>query len=77
LSNRDEPRVVVRAGPDGLQIEIRPFVRTRGGRVRLLAAGCVLLAAALFGASRLAQAWETGLKKGEFGDIPLPVLILL
>lgn len=52
-------------------------MRTRGGRVRLLAAACVLLAAALFGVSRLARAWETGLKKGEFGDLPLPVLILL
>ena len=77
MSNRDEPRVVVRAGPAGLEVEIRPFVRTRRGRIRLAAAAAVLLAAALFGASRLAQAWETGLKKGEFADLPLPVLLLL
>jgi len=34
-------------------------------------------AAALLGSARLGQAWETGLRRGDFGDLPLPLLILL
>jgi len=55
-------------------VEIRPLVRTRSARVRLLALALLVLGAALFGAARLGQAWETGLKKGEFSELPLPLL---
>jgi hypothetical protein len=34
-------------------------------------------AAALLGSVRLGQAWETGLRRGDFGDLPLPLLVLL
>lgn len=37
----------------------------------------VVLVAALFGAGRLGQIWETGLKRGDFADISLPVLVIL
>lgn len=65
------------SGPDGLVVEIRPLVRTRGGRVRLAALAAGVAGAALLGAARLAAAWETGLRRGEFGDLPLPILVLL
>jgi hypothetical protein len=32
---------------------------------------------ALLGSARLVQAWEAGLRRGDFGDLPLPLLILL
>ncbi len=58
-------------------VEIRPLVRTRSSRIRLLALAAVVLGAALFGAARLEQAWESGIKKGHFSDLPLPLLIAL
>ncbi len=37
----------------------------------------LLLAAALAASFRLGQAWESGLKRGEFSELPLPLLIAL
>jgi hypothetical protein len=55
-------------------LEIRPLVRTGRGRRRLTLAAIVLLGSVLFGAARLGQLWEVGLKKGDFSDFPLPLL---
>jgi hypothetical protein len=60
-----------------LKLEIQPLARTRRGRLRLAAVAILLLGSALFGAARLAQAWEAGFKKGDFGDFPLPLLAAL
>jgi hypothetical protein len=70
-------RIIVSRGPNLLRLEIRPLVRTRGARIRLTSLAIILLASALLGAVRLAGAWETGLKKGDFGDLPLPLLAAL
>lgn len=74
LSTRTSSRVAITPQPGGLRVEIRPLVRTRSARVRLLTLALLVLGAAFFGAARLGQAWETGLKKGEFSDLPLPLL---
>jgi hypothetical protein len=63
--------------PEGLSIEIRPLVRSRGWRLRLAAAGLAVAGLALVGAARLIQAWETGLRRGDFSDLPLPLLLAL
>lgn len=65
------------SGPDGFVVEIRPLVRTRAGRVRLALLAAAVAVAALLGAARLAGAWEAGLRRGDFGDLPLPLLALL
>ena len=36
-----------------------------------------LVGAAFFGGARLASAWETGLRRGDFSDLPLPILAAL
>jgi hypothetical protein len=72
-----EGRVVVSCDPNGLRVEIRPLVRTRGARRRLALAAILLLGSALFGGARLVQAWETGLRRGDFADLPLPWLAAL
>ncbi len=77
MSNRDEGRVRILASSGGLRIEILPLARTRGGRARLAAASGVVLAATLYGAAHLGEAWESGLRRGEFADLPLGVLVAL
>jgi hypothetical protein len=77
MSNRDSERIRIDARPEGLTVEIRPFARSRRGRASLATTSVVVLAAALYGASHLVEAWETGFKAGRFADLPLPVLIFL
>lgn len=61
--------------PGGVLVEIRPLLRSSRARRRLLAAAGVILVVALFGGSRLGAVWETSLRRGEFSEIPLPLLI--
>lgn len=77
MSNRGEERIRITAGPAGLTVEIRPLVRTRRGRLRVALLASSVLAGALLGGARLGQAWEAGLKKGDFGDLSLPLLAAL
>lgn len=77
MSNRDGERVRITPLPSGVRVEIRPLVRRRRDRVRLLLVAAVLVAAAFFGGARLASAWEATLKKGDSSELPLPVLALL
>lgn len=78
LSTRSEPdRVRILARPDGLTVEIRPLVRVRAARVRLALVTVLVLAGALVAAARLGRAWDQGLRRGSFSELPLPVLIVL
>lgn len=58
-------------------MRIQPLVRLRAWRFRMAAVGAVVAGATLLGSARLAQAWEVGLRRGDFGDLPIPVMILL
>jgi hypothetical protein len=77
LAIEEGPRVSITYRPGGLLVEIGPLVRRPRARRRLLAATAVILAAALLGGVRLESAWDTGLHKNDFRDLPLPVLVLL
>jgi hypothetical protein len=63
--------------PGGLTIELRPLVRSRAWRLRLVIGALVIVAAALFGISRLVPLWETSLRRATFADLPLPLLVFL
>lgn len=43
----------------------------------MAAVGLAVAGAALLGSARIGQTWEAGLKRWDFGDFPLPLLILL
>jgi len=43
----------------------------------MAAVGLAVAGAALAGSVRIGQTWETGLKRWDFGDFPLPLLIVL
>lgn len=78
MSTRSEPgRVRILPRPDGLTVEIQPFVRLPGARLRLAAGIVLVLLCALVGAARLGRAWEQALRRGTFTDLPLPVLVAL
>lgn len=68
---------MISARPGGLSIEIRPLAGWRRWRRRLAAAAVVVVAAALVGAARLVPLWETSLKRGNFSELPLPLLAFL
>lgn len=63
--------------PGGVLVEVRPLLRNARARRRLLAAAGIILVAALFGGARLGAVWEASLRRGEFSDLPLPLLIAL
>ncbi len=56
---------------------IQPLARARAWRVRMAVLGGAVGAAALLGCYRLGQAWEAGLRRLDFADLPLPLLIVL
>ena len=43
----------------------------------MTAVAVAVLGAALFGAARLETSWETGLRRANFADLPLPILVAL
>jgi hypothetical protein len=63
--------------PEGVRIEIRPLARSTAARWRLLVLAGLILIASLLGGARLGAVWEAGLRKGDFSDLPLPVLVAL
>jgi hypothetical protein len=75
LAIEDESRVSIAYRPGGVLVEVRPLLRNPRARRRLLAAAGIILVAALFGGARLGSVWEAGLRRGEFSDLPLPLLI--
>jgi hypothetical protein len=78
LSTRSQPaRVRILARPDGLTVEIQPLVRVRAARVRLLLVTVLVLGGALVAAARLGRAWDQGLRRGSFSELPVAVLIAL
>ncbi len=71
------PRVAITSLPGGLIVRIQPLVADRAWRFRIVAIGVAVAGAALLASVRLGSAWETGLKRADFGDLPLPALIAL
>ena len=45
--------------------------------MRIAAVGVAVAGAALLGSVRIGQTWEAGLRRWDFGDFPLPLLIYL
>ena len=64
-------------GPGGIRVEIRPLARSPRMRRRLLGLAVLILLAAFVGGARLGASWEAGLRKGDFSDLPLPILLAL
>ena len=70
-------RVSIDARPGGLIVDIRPLIRSRAWRWRIGAVGAAVACAALMGSVRIGQAWEASLRRLDFSDLPLPLLIFM
>jgi hypothetical protein len=71
------PRVSITPRAAGLFVSIQPLARGRAWRIRMALVGSAVAGAALLGCYRLGQAWEAGLRRLDFGDLPLPLLVAL
>jgi hypothetical protein len=71
------PRITITPRAGGLTVMIPPLAQDRGWRRRLAAIALAVAAAALLGAWRLGLAWNSGMRRGDFGDLPMPVLVFL
>ncbi len=70
-------RIAITPRAGGLTVMIPPLVQDRGWRRRLAAIALMVVVAALLGAYRLGLAWDSGMRRGDFGDLPMPALIFL
>jgi len=77
LASSKGPRVAITARPGGLTVAIAPLAADRGWRLRVWGLAAAVGGAALLGSLRLGQAWESVLRRGDLGDLPLPLLLFL
>jgi uncharacterized membrane protein len=70
-------RIAITPRAGGLTVTIPPLVQDPAWRRKIAAIALAVAGAALLGAYRLGQAWDSGMRRGDFGDLPLPVLIFL
>lgn len=77
LSRGKDPRIAITPRPGGVTVLIPALAADRGWRLRMLAVGATVAAAALIGSLRLGRAWEMAFRRGDFRDLPLPLLVFL
>lgn len=77
LSREKGPRVAILPRAGGVTVEIPALAGNRSWRRRAMAIGIAVAAAATLGSLRLGRAWEVALRRGDFGDLPLPLLLFL
>jgi hypothetical protein len=71
------PRVAITPRAGGVTVDIPALAGDRGWRLRIAAVATAVAGAALVGSLRLGHAWEAALRRNDFADLPLAVLIFL
>jgi len=77
LARGKGPRVTITPKAGGVTVAISALAGDRRWRLRMAAVAAAVAGAALLGSLRLERAWEAVLRRGDFGDLPLPLLLLL
>jgi len=77
LSREREPRVAIEPRAGGVIVRIPALAGDPRWRRRMAALGALVAAAAVLGSLRLGRAWEAVAKRGDFADLPLPLLVFL
>ena len=71
------PRVAITPRAGGVTVAIPALAADRVWRLRMAATAAAVAGAALLGSLRLGHAWESALRRGDFGDLSLPLLLFL
>ncbi|HEY1435069.1 MAG TPA: hypothetical protein VGG65_06815 [Thermoanaerobaculia bacterium] len=77
MSNGKAPRVAITPRAGGVRVDIPALAADRGWRLRMAAVAIAVAGAAVVGSMRLGHAWEAALRRNDFADLPLPVLLFL
>jgi hypothetical protein len=77
LAKGKDPRVAITPRAGGVTVAIPALAGDRRWRLRMTAVAGAVAGAALLGSLRLGHAWEAALRRGDFSDLPLAVLIFL
>jgi len=77
LSSGKVPRVAILPRAGGVSVAIPALAGDRAWRWKMGVTAAAVAAAALLGSLRLGRAWEAALKRGDFADLSLPLMIFL
>jgi hypothetical protein len=69
--------VAIHPRASGLSVSIPALAGDRAWRWKMGATAAAVAAAALLGSLRLGRAWEAALKRGDFADLSLPLMVFL
>lgn len=77
LSREKGPRIAILPRAGGVTVLIPALAGDRSWRRRAAVVGLAVAVAAALGSLRLGRAWEAALRRGDFADLPLPLLVFL
>ena len=77
LSKDKKPRVAIEPRAGGVVVRIPALAGDRWWRRRAIVVAATVAAAAILGSLRLGRAWESAFRRGDFADLPLPLLLFL
>ena len=77
MSKAKTPRVAIEPRAGGVTVRIPALAGDPSWRRRVIALGAAVAAAAIVGSLRLGHAWEAAARRGDFADLPLPLLLFL
>lgn len=72
-----KPRVAIEPRAGGITVRIPALAGDPSWRRRAIALGAAVAAAAIVGSLRLGRAWEAAFRRGDYADLPLPLLLFL
>jgi hypothetical protein len=77
LSSGKAPRVAIVPRAGGVTVAIPALAADRGWRWRMAVTAAAVATAALLGSLRLGRAWQAAVQRGDFTDLPLPIMVVL
>ena len=77
LSNGKAPRIAITPRAGGISVAIPALAGDRGWRWKMAATAAAVAGADLLGSLRLGRAWEAAIRRGDFGDLSLPLMAFL
>lgn len=77
LSNGKPARIAITPRAGGISVAIPALAGDRGWRWKMAVTALAVAGADLLGSLRLGRAWEAAIRRGDFGDLSLPLMTFL